>query len=144
MKYYLLFALVFLTAGCQLQEDDEMSAIDKAVSNWAECFFNFDYKGALEYTTPESGKWIRFAASNITQSDIDFIQEHDNKVSINVVDHYLTAGDTASTARIRASDFVRLDLIDHNNTVVDQAEFQLNLVKRKGEWMVDLKGLPQK
>ena len=62
MKYYLLSFLIFLLMGCQLIDGKSENAVDKSLENWADAYFNFHYQDAMEYITPESGKWIHFAA----------------------------------------------------------------------------------
>lgn len=70
--------------------------------------------------TPESEKWIRYAASNITEQDIQYINEHNKDVRTEIVDRYIMAGDTTCSAHIRVSDFVQLGFVGQNGKVVDQ------------------------
>lgn len=140
MKYYLLFAWVFLLGSCQSGDMDSAEAVDKPLNEWAEAYFSFNYKEALEYMTPESEKWIRYAASNITEQDIQYINEHNKDVRTEIVDRYIMAGDTTCSAHIRVSDFVQLGFVGQNGKVVDQAEFQVELVKRNGKWLIRMEG----
>ncbi|MBP3775981.1 MAG: hypothetical protein J6I37_03230 [Prevotella sp.] len=140
MKYYLLFALVFLLGSCQVSDNDTLDAVDKPLSTWAEAYFGFDYEEALDYMTPESEKWIRFAASNITEKDVAFINEHNRNVKTEIIDRYIMAGDTSCSARIRVSDFVQLGFVGQEDKVIDQAEYQITLVKRDDKWKVKMEG----
>ncbi|MBQ8154436.1 MAG: hypothetical protein IJ069_12335 [Prevotella sp.] len=140
MKYYLLFALVFLLGSCQISDNDTLDAVDKPLSTWAEAYFGFDYEEALDYMTPESEKWIRFAASNITEKDVAFINEHNRNVKTEIIDRYIMAGDTSCSARIRVSDFVQLGFVGQEDKVIDQAEYQITLVKRDDKWKVKMEG----
>jgi hypothetical protein len=139
MKYYLLSIMLFLLAGCQLHDDNSPNAVDKPLNAWAEAYFTFNYEDALEYMTPESEKWIRFAATNITEKDIDFIKGQNNVVKIEILDRQITA-DTTCVSRIRVSDFVQLRFVGQDSKVVDKAEFQIPLVKRDGKWLVRMEG----
>ncbi|MBQ8715398.1 MAG: hypothetical protein IJ552_09370 [Prevotella sp.] len=140
MKYYLLFALVFLLGSCQISDNDTLDAVDKPLSTWAEAYFGFDYEEALDYMTPESEKWIRFAASNITEKDVAFINEHNRNVKTEIIDRYIMAGDTSCSARIRVSDFVQLGFVGQEDKVINQAEYQITLVKRDDKWKVKMEG----
>ena len=140
MKYYLLFAIVFLCAGCQLHDDNSLEAIDDSLTTWAEAYFAYDYEKSLEYLTPESEKWIRFAASNITEQDIRFINEHNKGVKVTIIDRHVMAGDTACAAMIRVTDYAQLGFADQDDKVIDQAEYQVTLVKRNGKWLVKMEG----
>ena len=131
--------MLFLLAGCQLHDDNSPNAVDKPLNAWAEAYFTFNYEDALEYMTPESEKWIRFAATNITEKDIDFIKGQNNVVKIEILDRQITA-DTTCVSRIRVSDFVQLGFVGQDSKVVDKSEFQIPLVNRDGKWLVRMEG----
>lgn len=143
MKYYLLSIILLLLNSCQLYNDNDTEVIDKALSKWAEAYFNYDYSKAIEYMTPESEKWIRFAASNITQQDIDFLNKHQKDVKVEIVDRYIMNGDTTCSARIRVSDYVQLGFVGQESQITDQSEYQITLTKRNGKWLVKMEGQPQ-
>ena len=143
MKYYILFFLSFLMTGCQLQDGSGTSDADKALTSWADAYFNFNYEKALEYMTPESGRWIRFAASNITEQDVAFIKEQNPQTQIEIVNSQLSEADTVCNANIHVSHFIQLGFSAQDNQVVDGADFQIQLVKRNGNWLVRTEGLPR-
>lgn len=143
MKYYLLSFLVFLLTGCQLIDGKSENAVDESLENWADAYFNFHYQDALEYTTPESEKWIRFAASNITEQDVDFIKKQDKNAHVIIIDRHIMAGDSTCSARIRVSNYVQLGGMGQESKQIDNAEFQVILVNRNGKWLVRMEGLPR-
>lgn len=143
MKYYYSLFLCFLLTSCQLQDSSSASAVDSSLSKWAEAYFNFDYKEAIEYMTPESAKWIRFAASNITEKDVEFIREHSDKTLIEITDRQMVEGDSVCNARIHVSNFVQLGTGANGNQVIDNADFIIRMVKRNGNWLVRTEGLPR-
>ena len=143
MKYYLLSFLVFLLMGCQLIDGKSENAVDKSLENWADAYFNFHYQDAMEYITPESGKWIRFAASNITEQDVDFIKKQDKDTHVEIIDRHIMAGDSMCTARIRVSNYIQLGNMGQESKQIDNAEFQVILVNRNGKWLVRMEGLPR-
>lgn len=63
-----LLAGVLLTASCSYSEE---KAIEQSVVGFAQNYFNLRYQKALNACTPESEKWVRFKATNITQEDVD-------------------------------------------------------------------------
>ena len=140
MKYYLLFALALIVDSCQLYDENAVDAVDKPLKAWSEAYFGFDYEEALDYMTPESGKWIRFAATNITEKDVSFINEHNKGAKVEIIDRQMMPGDTTCSARIRVSDFVLLGFVEQENKVIDVAEYQITLAKRDGEWQVKMEG----
>ena len=72
MKKLLIWALALsLTACSMLRDDDQATAV---AVEWGEAFFNCDYHAAEALCTPESRRWLQFAASNTTQHDLDMLK----------------------------------------------------------------------
>ena len=172
MKYYIFLLLTLFVASCQQQDKigaDQSSNwcapsselvltklksvltnftggkndAEKKLIIWANAYFNFDYEKALQHATPESEKWIRFAASNITEQDLDFITEQNPPTEIDILHSQMTESDTVCNANIRVSRFIQLGLSAQDNRVIDHADFQVQLVKRGDDWLVRMEGLPQ-
>ena len=99
MKYCYSLFLGVLLASCQL-ENNGFNDADNALNKWAEAYFNFDYKEAMGYMTPESAKWIRFAASNITEKDVEFIRSQNQNTVIHITDRQDVVNDTLYNATI--------------------------------------------
>ena len=74
-----MFIMCSLTLwGCH---EAKTSAEEKAmnrVAAFADAYFNYDFGEALKMVTPESEKWLRFAASNVTQGDVDLLNAQDD------------------------------------------------------------------
>jgi hypothetical protein len=142
MKYCYSLFLGVLLASCQL-ENNGFNDADNALNKWAEAYFNFDYKEAMGYMTPESAKWIRFAASNITEKDVEFIRSQDKNTVIHITDRQDVVNDTLYNATIHVSNFIQLGIGEGNNQMIDEADFDIQMVKRDGEWLVRMEGLPR-
>ena len=135
MKYLLTF-LSFLLVGCQLFNEGTPDAAENMVTSWADAYFNYHYEEALKYMTPESEKWIRFTASNITEKDVDFIRQQGNKATAEVQSRQIADGDTIGTVTIRVSNYVQLGAVGKENEVVNEGIFSVRVVKRSGKWQV--------
>ena len=172
MKYYIFLLLTIFMVSCQQQDEtvqqqssnssatttnsllNKLKSLlnsftgnkndaEKALATWANAYFNFDYEKALKYTTPEGGQWIRFAASNITEQDVEFIKRQNSQTQIDILNTQQTESDTVCNANIRVSNFIQLGLSAHDNRVIDHADFHIQLVKRGGDWLVRMEGLPR-
>jgi hypothetical protein len=131
-----LLATVLLT-GCTVGENDA----ERVAHQWGEAYFNYQFKQALDFSTPESERWLRFAASNITQADLDALQK--NGQAVVSLDGYYAGSDTTGTAYLNVSNWLCPDSIGHAGSLQEQATFQVSLVKRDGRWMVRMEGLPR-
>ena len=142
MKYCYSLFLCVLLASCQPGNSGTTDA-DNALNKWAEAYFNFEYKEAMEYMTPESAKWIRFAASNITEKDVEFIRNQTQKTVIHITDRQTAVSDSLYNATIHVTNFIQLGIGDGGNQVIDEADFDIQMVKRDGDWLVKMEGLPR-
>lgn len=124
------------TAGCHGQQEDEDP--ESVADSFADAYFNYDYVRAMRYSTPESSRWIQFAASNIYQADIDALRAMETGATAKTTD--INDGDTDSTlvATVQVDGYLLRDTIGKAGRVVDGLEFKLPMVKRQGKWLVHL------
>ena len=131
-----LLATLLMT-GCA----DNNSEAEHVARQWGEAYFNYDFKHALDFVTPESERWLRFAASNITQADLEALQA--NGQATVELDGYYAGSDTTGTAYFNVSNWLCPDSIGRAGSRQEQASFQVSMVNRDGRWMVRMEGLPR-
>jgi hypothetical protein len=141
MKVFFLFCTAFLMTGCSLVMIDDNEAMDVA-ARWAEAYFNYDFHEAKQFVTPESERWLRFAASNTTEHDLQLVQE-DGEAIVDVDDFFTEANDTLRIVQLRVRNFVSATLPADSAHRVDEAMFNITTVLRDGKWKVRMEGLPQ-
>lgn len=142
MKVFFLFCAAILLSGCDFTNDHDNEAIEAAVC-WAEAYFNYDFHQAEEYATPESGRWLRFAASNTTERDLQLVQQNGNGATVEVEDFFPEANDTLRVVLLRVNNFVSSTLPAESAQLVDEGMFNVTIVLRDGKWKVRMEGLPQ-
>lgn len=115
--------------------------IRRCAQDFAEAYFNYDYKRAVELTVPESERWLQFAASNLTQADLDVINvAEDATVSI---DDLARINDTTVVVTVDVENMLLKDTIGKQPHVVAEARYPLLLVNRDGRYLIKMAGLPQ-
>lgn len=142
MKVFFLFCTALLLSGCDFTSDHDNEAIEAAV-NWAEAYFNYDFHKAEEYITPESSRWLKFAASNTTERDLQLVQQNENGAEVEVEDFFPEANDTLRVVSLRVSNYVSSTLPAELAQLVDEGVFNVTTVLRDGKWKVRMEGLPQ-
>ena len=140
MKLLLLFMGAILLAGCDGGMDGDQQARN-AAEDWADAYFNCDFKDASEYVTPESRKWLQYAASNTTAEELKRLQDAGG------------AKVTASEGFDEANDTMRLVTLNVTNSlkpngqgtaeISKDAIFKVEVVKRDAGWQVRMVGLPR-
>ena len=143
MRKYVLFiaALCFLTA-CSHSETDSDAVVKEQAEKFAEAYFNYDFGKAHRFVTPESGKWLRFAASNVTQEDIDLINATSDQVSVTATDCQYQ-DDSTTCVRVIVYNAVLKGGFGRPAHTASEAEFVLTLVNRGGAYLVKMEGLPR-
>jgi hypothetical protein len=140
MKKLLILAMVLSLTACNLTNREDTLATDVAVQ-WGEAFFNCDYHAAQALSTPESRRWLQFAASNTTQQDLDLLKQH--AAEVEATDYFPAANDTLRVVQL----VVRNSLSPAANggapLQVDEALFSVTVVKRNDQWLVRMASLPR-
>lgn len=135
----LLFIGVLIgMSGCYRQSTDEDP--ENVVDSFSEAYFNYDFSEAMKYTTPESQRWIRFAASNIYPADIEVLKSMETGASVQVTNIEDGETDSMLVATVQVDGYMTRDTLGQSGRVVDGQVFQLPLVKRNGKWLIHLQG----
>ena len=139
MKPFFLCCLVLLAAACDLHEGSDREAMD-AAGEWADAYFNADYHAAEALSTPESRRFLAFAASNTTQHDLDLLKETPAEVA---VDDILEANDTLRVVTLKVNHYLQPTLLGQSARQQEEGEFHVTVVKRDTRWLVKMEGLPR-
>ena len=135
-----MFIMCSLTLwGCH---EAKTSAEEKAmnrVAAFADAYFNYDFGEALKMVTPESEKWLRFAASNVTQGDVDLLNAQDEAATVEAED-YEWQNDSTLVVTVAVRNFLMKDSLGKEGVMADEAWFRLTAVQREGDYKVRMEG----
>ena len=137
-KFMILLTCILLFTACS-EPTTRDEAVQEAALNFADAYFNFNFKQAQEYATEESGKWLRYVASNVTQADIDSINNHEETATVTVgwVDWQ---SDSTAVVCVKVSNFAQHDSIGRTVHFYDNGQFLLTVVKRDSKSYVRMEG----
>lgn len=139
-KHLIALMLPVAVAGCQLGADGDGAAREVA-RDWADAYFNCDYKDALNYVTPESEKYLRFAASNTTEHDLELLRERPAEIA--VLDDFTEANDTLRVVTLQVRNVLSADIMAKEPQLIESGTFLVTVVRRDGKWRVRMEGLPR-
>ena len=136
-KFVLFIAALWLLNACGLNATDPDADVKEQACKFAEAYFNYDFVKARRFVTPESEKWLRFAASIVTQEDVDLINATSETVSVSVTDCY---HQNDSTARVTMTVYnaVVKDSLERPARMASETEVALMLVRRGDEYRVKM------
>lgn len=131
-----------MLAGCQVSEGSR-EQLTADVDSFATLYFNWRFPDALKYCTPESEQWIRYAASNVHQADVELLRNKGEDATVSIDDIQLSDDETTAIASVTVSNFLQMDSIGQEAHLVGQACFQLSLAKDQGKWKIRMASLPR-
>ena len=129
-------------SACHHHEGSE-DQLEEYADSFATQYYNWHFEKALKYCTPESEMWLRYAASNVHQADIDSLRAKDEDATIEHGDIHYNDNDTTAIIDITAKNFLQMDSIGQVAHLVDEATFSIPMVLRHGKWMVKMGSLPR-
>lgn len=138
--YTLLATAALMLVGCGQSEREK--EVEQTALRFAETYFGCRYKEAAQLCTPSSEKWIRFVATNITDSDLAVLNQTDVEPQYKV-DDLNTIDDSTMTATLKANHYFHLHNIDQKAEIKEADTYTLTLRRMKGQWKIDLTSVPR-
>jgi len=145
MKIKLGLFLLILTAvfSCKNTHHTKTAHIEEVTDSFATNYFNALYEQAARFATPESERYLRFAASQIGQEDIDLLNQQEEPATIEIQNVEIEDGDTTATVSLNVMNYLCMDTIGKAGHMVENGEFKIMLVFKNKQWRVRMEGLPQ-
>lgn len=137
-------SFMFATVSCEHQADGSERQLLATVDSFATVYFNCQYHLAEKFCTPESRQWISYAASQLTQDDIDLINQQEERATIELGD-VAYDGDTAAFVNLSVHNYLKMDTIGGKPHMAKEDDYRLLVVKQDGQkrWKVSLKTMPR-
>ena len=139
MRQLLFFLTAITMASCNAGFEGDDAAL-KVATDWADAYFNCDFHEAATFATPESDKWLRFAASNTTEQDLQTLE---GKATATADDYFTVANDTLRIVTLHVRNFLKPVAVGSPAQIQEEGTFLITVVKRDGKWKVRMEGLPQ-
>ena len=125
LPHIMVMALFTTIVSCTIADTIRPSAEGDVAEKFANEYFNLRYKNAAQYCTKESEKFLKFAASQISNDDLAVLKDAESEVTVKV------------------SNYFEADTIGKTGRIVDEGLFKLSLVKENKKWKVRMEGLPR-
>ena len=138
------FAAVLLPLFCSCSQSDDVSPWEQAVESFSVAYFNWDYPKAASYATDGSLPWLRYAASQVTQEDVELLNAKAEQATVEVMPDVEMVSDSCVVAMVLVRNFLDMDSIDRPSVLCEEVSFHLNAVRVNGRWAVHLPSLPRR
>lgn len=132
--------MALLATSCRHALSSNQEALI-AAEEWGEAYFNDDFVEAGQYATPESERWLRFAASNATEEDLKLLNA--NKATVEADEQVTEANDTMRVVTLHVDNYLESSALGSPAKQAKGGLFVVNVVKSNDRWLVKMEGLPQ-
>lgn len=128
-------------SSCGSRFNDGESGLREAVDSFSIAYFNWHFKDATKYVDQDSMPWLDYAASQVSQEDVDSLKAMAEGASVEVKD--VEGSGSYRMATVEARGFLSFDSIGKSPRIIDKATFQLPVNKVGESWKVVLRSLPR-
>ena len=133
---------VYTLTGCQSHQGDE-NQLENDIDSFATYYFNWQFPKTLKYCTQSSEPWLRYAASNVHQADVDLLRTKAEDATVEINDIDFSDDGANATVSITVYNFLQMDTIGQEAHLVEEADFLLPMCMEEGVWKVRMASLPQ-
>lgn len=138
----LLFCSILFFASCEFHSGSSRQ-LKKEVDSFAVYYFNWQFHQARRFVTPSSEKWMRYAASQVHQADIELLQNKEVPATCEIHEITYSDDDSTAVAHVTIHDFLHMDTIGKAASIVNAAHFDIPLKyeAKTDKWIVEVDGL---
>ena len=133
---------VYTLTGCQSHQGDE-DQLENDIDSFATYYFNWQFPKTQKYCTQSSEPWLRYAASNVHQADVDLLRTKAEDATVEINDIDFGDDEVSAIADITVRNFLQMDSIGEEAHLVEEADFLLPMCMENGVWKVRMASLPQ-
>lgn len=135
------FIILVMVLGGSACSGDNKDQLESTVDSFSMAYFNWRFPAALKYCTPQSRKWLVFAASQVNESDVEALCNKQEGADCKIDDMDFS-DDSTATVSVVVSNFLAMDTIGHVPETKVEKTFRFHAVERQGMWKIQLDGLP--
>ena len=138
----LLFVITInLTSSCQrISNSNDITIV---ADSFATNFYNWRLEKALKYCTAESKTQISFLASNISEEDIELINQRNEDASIEITNTGMLEEGIKARISIKIYNSFKMKDINSDIQLNKERDVTINLIKTNEGWKVDLTTLKE-
>ncbi|MBO6056726.1 MAG: hypothetical protein J6P64_00695 [Bacteroidales bacterium] len=138
----MVLGVLFLLVACEFHAGSSRQ-LKKEVDSFAVYYFNWQFHQAVRFVTPESEKWMHYAASQVHQADIDLLQSKELPASCEINEVVYSEDDKTAIAHVTIQNYLRMDTIGKAATIVNAAQFDIPLIYQAetDKWKVEVNEL---
>ncbi len=128
---------IYALTGCLPHKGSE-DQLKNDADSFATYYYNWHFPEAIKYCTPESERWLRYAASNVHEADIMLLRQKAEDATIEIKDIDFADDGKSAYVTLSVYNFLQMDTIGQAAHLVEQADLQLPMELHEGIWKAKL------
>lgn len=138
---HIVILISLLTAIIACSSNKEKEDVEMATQAFVQSYFNCDYKEAARLCTSNSEQWIKFVATNVTDSDLNLLNGSKQPLECEI-NSIKFNNDTTATVHLTISNYLKIGAIDGNGEMRKGDNYSFLLIKYGSGWRVRLDKVP--
>ena len=130
-----MIAIITTGSSCKQESGSEEQLLEDADS-FAVNYYNWHFEQSLRYCTPESEKWLRYAAGNVHEADVELLRNREEDAQVESGDILYDDNDSIATIETKVYNYLQMDSIGKAAHLIPESTFRLTMVKRSGKWLI--------
>lgn len=112
--------------------------IKQEITSFSNYYFNYEYKNAIDYVTPDSRKWIIYVASNLSDDDIEALNTKTAPAVTEITDLTYNAYDSTGIVVVAVKNNMAFDSIGVTGHIADEQIYRIPFVRYENRWKIKM------
>ncbi len=125
-------------AGCNHPSSAKAGeSLEERAEAFGDAWYNWRYADVVKLVTPESVNRVKMVASNVTQEDLDALNDYDDDADVSI-DGIQMEDDTVAIVRFDVDEYMSPKHFGEPPVLVENLQQEVRFVRRAGKWLADL------
>jgi hypothetical protein len=125
-------------AGCDHPSSAKAGeSLEERAEAFGDAWYNWRYADVVKLVTPESVNRVKMVASNVTQEDLDALNDYDDDADVSI-DGIQMEDDTVAIVRFDVDEYMSPKHFGEPPVLVENLQQEVRFVRRAGKWLADL------
>lgn len=120
----------------------ESEQLETCVDSFAQSYFRWQFREAMNSCDTTSYRWLRFVASQVTQDDVDSLRGMKGDVTCSMGSAHVV-NDSMAIVEVRVAHFLRMDSLGRVTLTERQITYGIPATFHDGLWRVSLREVPK-
>jgi len=136
-----LFAAALLLLGSCDNHPGSERQLKEVTDSFATAYYNWDFPTAAKYATPDSRKWLQYAAAQVHKEDIEALKTME--MATFELGDIVYHKDSTAEIKVTVNNYLGMDTIGSLSHIVEKGIFTLSLKYSNEEWKIRMANLPR-